>query len=117
MKTRFPVVLVLVAALPLGAVRANDSSGHAHGHDVASAGAAATAEPTTEGEIRKVDPSAQKITVKHGPIENLGMPGMTMVFRVQDPHFLTIVKPGDHVKMRVERIDGALTIVALQPIS
>jgi len=117
MKTRFSVVLALVAVLPLGAVRANDSSGHAHGHEVASPVATATAEPTTEGEIRKVDPSAQKITVKHGPIENLGMSGMTMVFRVKDPHFLTLVKPGDHIKMRVERIDGALTIVALQPIS
>ena len=43
-----------------------------------------------------------------------GMSPMTMVFRVKDPAFLAQVKPGDQIKMRVERIDGALTIVALQ---
>ena len=72
--------------------------------------------PQTEGEIRKVDAAAQKLTVKHGRIENLGMSPMTMVFRVKDPAFLTQVKPGDQVKMTVERIDGALTIVALQRV-
>jgi Cu/Ag efflux protein CusF len=44
------------------------------------------------------------------------MSPMTMVFRVKDPAFLTLVKPGDKVKMTVERIDGALTIVALQRV-
>ena len=37
--------------------------------------------PYTEGEVRKVDKAAGKITVKHGPIANLDMPGMTMVLR------------------------------------
>ena len=72
--------------------------------------------PQTDGEIRKVDAAAQKLTVKHGRIENLGMSPMTMVFRVKDPAFLTLVKPGDKVKMTVERVDGALTIVALQRV-
>ena len=72
--------------------------------------------PETEGEVRKVDAAAQKLTVKHGRIENLGMSPMTMVFRVKDPAFLTQVKPGDKIKMTVERIDGALTIVALQRV-
>jgi Cu/Ag efflux protein CusF len=44
------------------------------------------------------------------------MSPMTMVFRVKDPAFLTQVKPGDKIKMTVERIDGALTIVALQRV-
>jgi Cu/Ag efflux protein CusF len=78
--------------------------------------AAGVVVPKTEGEIRKVDVAAQKLTVKHGRIENLGMSPMTMVFRVKGPAFLTQVKPGDKVKMTVERIDGALTIVALQGV-
>jgi Cu/Ag efflux protein CusF len=88
-----------------------------HGQDHAAAQAAApsdVATPQTDGEILKVDAAAQKLTVKHGRIENLGMSPMTMVFRVKDPAFLTLVKPGDKVKMTVERVDGALTIVALQ---
>lgn len=41
---------------------------------------------------------------------------MTMVFRVKDPTFPSTVKPGDKVKMTVERVDGALTILALQRV-
>ena len=88
-----------------------------HQHDAATAHATESPEhaaPLTDGEIRKVDTAAQKLTVKHGPIENLGMSSMTMVFRVADPSFLTAVKPGDKVKMTVERVDGVLTVVALQ---
>ncbi len=90
-----------------------------HQHDATAEHAAEApghAAPLTEGEIRKVDSAAQKLTVKHGPIENLGMSPMTMVFRVADPAFLTAVKPGDKVKMTVESVDGALTIVALQRV-
>ena len=95
-----------------------DATGQ-HAHDHATAAAAAPADvavPQTEGEVRKIDVAAQKLTVKHGRIENLGMSTMTMVFRVKDPAFLTLVKPGDKVKMTVERVDGALTIVALQRV-
>jgi Cu/Ag efflux protein CusF len=112
---------ILVLALGTGAAAADpmmDMMGQ-HAHDHAAAPATTPAEvaaPQTEGEIRKVDTAAQKLTVKHGRIENLGMSPMTMVFRVKDPAFLTLVKPGDKVKMTVERVDGALTIVALQRV-
>jgi Cu/Ag efflux protein CusF len=112
---------ILVLALGTGAAMAQQTtdttSQHAHDHTAAPAAAStAVATPQTEGEIRKVDTATQKLTVKHGPIENLGMSPMTMVFRVKDPAFLTAVKPGDKVRMTVERIDGALTIVALQRV-
>jgi len=88
---------------------------HAHDHAAASAAAPPdVATPQTEGVIRKVDAAAQQLTVKHGRIDNLDMSPMTMVFRVKDPAFLTMVKWGDKVKMTVERVDGVLTIVALQ---
>ena len=38
----------------------------------------------TDGEIRKVDMDNKKLTIKHGNIKNLDMPGMTMVFQVKD---------------------------------
>ena len=107
--------LVMVAVGAASAAYAQSISSDKHSHDQGSPQAAAAAAPQTDGEIRKVDVAAQKITVKHGPIENLGMSAMTMVFRVRDPSFLSQVKPGDKVKMRVESIDGALTIVDLQP--
>jgi Cu/Ag efflux protein CusF len=112
---------ILVLALATGTAVAGQATDpttqHAHDHATApTAASAAVTAPQTEGEIRKVDVAAQKLTVKHGRIENLGMSPMTMVFRVKDPAFLAQVKSGDQIKMRVERIDGALTIVALQRV-
>jgi Cu/Ag efflux protein CusF len=112
------VFVLALGSATAAAQQATDTTGqHVHDHAAAQAAApSAVATPQTEGEIRKVDTAAQKLTVKHGRIENLGMSPMTMVFRVKDPAFLTLVKPGDKVKMTVERVDGALTIVALQRV-
>lgn len=68
----------------------------------------------TDGEIRKVDKDAKKITIKHGPIQNLDMPPMTMVFQVKDPALLEQVKAGDKVKFQVENVSGAFTITKLE---
>ena len=42
----------------------------------------------TDGVIRKIDRNNSKITIKHGEIRNLDMPGMTMVFQVKHPELL-----------------------------
>jgi len=75
----------------------------------------ASAAPATDGEVRKVDKEQGKVTLKHGPIANLDMPGMTMVFKVADPKMLEILKEGDKVKFSVERVNGAMTVTAIQP--
>lgn len=77
------------------------------------AAATATA-PMSEGEIKKVDTAAGKLTIKHGPLENLGMEPMTMVFRVKDPAMLTKVQAGNKVRFIAEKINGALTVTALE---
>ena len=68
----------------------------------------------TDGEIRKVDKSAGKITVKHGEIKNLDMPPMTMVFGVKDAAMLDKVKQGDKVRFRAANEDGKFTITEIQ---
>lgn len=68
----------------------------------------------TSGEIKKVDTAQGKLTIKHGDIKNLGMPGMTMMFKVKDPAMLNAVKTGDTVQFVVERKDGALVITELK---
>ena len=68
-----------------------------------------------DGEVTKVDPSADKITLKHGPIRKLGMDqGMTMVFAVRDPAMLKTVKAGDKVKFEADRVNGQLTVTRIQ---
>jgi len=69
----------------------------------------------SDGEVRKVDKAAGKITLKHGEIKNLDMPPMSMVFRVKDPAWLDKFQPGDKVKFQVEKIGDAYTVTAIEP--
>lgn len=69
----------------------------------------------SDGEIRKVDKDAQKITIKHGPLANLDMPAMTMVFQVKDPALLDKVKAGDKVRFQAEKIGGGFAVTRIEP--
>jgi Cu(I)/Ag(I) efflux system periplasmic protein CusF len=66
-----------------------------------------------KGEVIKIDKSAGKITLKHGPIKNLDMDSMTMVFRVADPTMLDKVKAGDKVEFDADRVNGAITVTKI----
>lgn len=77
--------------------------------------AAVWAAPMTDGEVKKVDKDASKITIKHGEIKNLEMPPMTMVFRVTDPKMLDQVKAGDKVQFVVEKVGGQFTVTQIEP--
>ena len=83
-------------------------------HHPAAASAAATPTATTEGEVRRVDKAQGKLTLRHGPIGNLDMPSMTMVFKVADPKMLDSVKEGDKVKFSADRVDGFLTVTTIE---
>jgi Cu(I)/Ag(I) efflux system periplasmic protein CusF len=71
--------------------------------------------PMVNGQVTKIDESAGKITLKHGPIKKLDMnEGMTMVFRVQDPAMLKQVKAGDKVKFDADKINGQFTVTKIE---
>ncbi|MDF2998980.1 MAG: hypothetical protein K0R27_4617 [Xanthobacteraceae bacterium] len=67
-----------------------------------------------DGQVTKIDAAQGKITLKHGPIKNLDMDGMTMVFAIGDPAMLTTVKVGDKVKFEADRVNGRLTVTKIQ---
>ena len=68
-----------------------------------------------DGQVTKIDESAGKITIKHGPLKKLDMEGgMTMVFKAQDPAMLKQVKVGDKVKFEADRVDGQITVTKIQ---
>ena len=81
-----------------------------------SAAPAVAQEAMVNGEVKKIDQSAGKITLKHGPIKKLDMDDdeMTMVFRVQDPAMFKGVKVGDRVKFEADRVNGQITVTKLQ---
>jgi Cu/Ag efflux protein CusF len=67
-----------------------------------------------DGEIRKIDRDNKKMTIKHGDIKSLDMPGMTMVFQIRDMALLEAFKAGDKVKFAAEKLDGAFVVTGMQ---
>ena len=104
-------MFALLLSTPLAAQTNTDHASH---HPDPQATATATA--LTDGEVRKIDKSASKLTIKHGPLTNLDMPPMTMVFRVKDPTLLDKIKEGDKIKFSADRVDGALTVTEVQVV-
>lgn len=100
MKKWIPLLATLALVTPL------------HAQPVAPSAAQASA--MSEGVVRKIDAANARITLRHGPLANLDMPPMTMVFRVQPPELLNGVKVGDTVKFRAETVKGAITVTAIQ---
>ncbi|MGF9760109.1 copper-binding protein [Microvirga sp. 0TCS3.31] len=66
------------------------------------------------GTVEKVDAAQGKVTIDHGPIPNLNMDAMTMVFRAQDPTILKAVKAGDRVRFQADRVNGQISVVRIQ---
>jgi len=107
------IVAALAAGL-LAAPLAYANEAH-HQADAAAAQGSTHSGAISDGEVRRVDKDAKKITLRHGPLQNLDMPAMTMVFQVKDPAMLEQVKAGDKVKFRAEKIGAAYVIVNLEP--
>lgn len=75
----------------------------------------ALAQSLTNGLVTKIDASAGKITIKHGPMKKFDMDeGMTMVYRAQDSAMLQAVKAGDKVKFDAENINGQFVVTKIQ---
>jgi uncharacterized cupredoxin-like copper-binding protein len=78
-------------------------------------GDAALNDPTlSAGEVRKVDKEGRKLTIKHGPLANLDMPAMTMVFQVKDEAMLDRFQPGDKVRFQAKKVDGKFTVTRIE---
>jgi Cu(I)/Ag(I) efflux system protein CusF len=102
---------LLLVSLAIAASAPFAISTHAQATDRSMGGMPAS---MTEGEVRKIDKDARKITLKHGDIKNLDMPGMTMVFQVKDAALLDKVKAGDKVMFSAEKADGAIVVTGIE---
>lgn len=100
----------LIAALTMPAFAQQKQEDHSAHHPAAAASAA----DMVEGEIRKVDKDARKLTIKHGEIKNLDMPPMTMVFQVKDASVLDKIKVGDKVRFVVQKSDTGFVVTDIQ---
>lgn len=117
---RLEVPALLAAALvpaALLAFPAHAQHSHMHGMHGNAPGHEAMPVRATEGVVQKVDREAGKITLRHGEIPSMGMPAMTMVFKVKEPVLLEKVKAGDSVRFTAMNDAGAMVLTAIDPVN
>ena len=115
--------IVFAAALAVPAIAADTHNSHGAmpgmGMSASNHGAmpmAAADSQMVDGTVKKVDKSAGKVTLAHGPLANLGMNmNMTMVFRVKDVAWLDQMKEGDKIRFVADKVGGAFTVIAFEP--
>lgn len=66
-----------------------------------------------EGEVRRINEAEGKVTLRHGPLPNLDMPGMTMVFTARDPTILKGIKVGEKVNFVAENTNGVFYVIEI----
>ena len=111
-------ILITVSILGAGLAfqaSAVDSQDHSHAA-IAAKPAAAASVPLTDGEVRKVDKAAGKVTIKHGPMPKFDMPAMTMAYRVKDKAMLDNLQPGDKIKFDADGVGGEFTVLRLERV-
>ncbi|WP_416047249.1 copper-binding protein [Cupriavidus basilensis] len=110
MKRTLITIASVCATLSLPAHAADDMAGM----NMKPSASMAAPKPV-EAEVRKVDMANGKVTLKHGPIENLGMSAMTMSFPVKDKASLSKLKEGDKVNATFDTVNGAATVIRIEP--
>lgn len=107
--------LIALAAIPLAATAAGEHDGHGALTPAMKMQSQAPAR-LVDGLVKKVDKTAGKVTLAHGPLTNLGMDmAMTMAFRVKDAAWLDQMKVGDKIRFMAEDVNGVLTLVRFEP--
>jgi Cu(I)/Ag(I) efflux system periplasmic protein CusF len=106
---------LLTALIGLGAIAqtANVSTGA----PTASVATSVAVKDMVEAEVRKVDKDAKKVTLKHGPIKNLDMPGMTMVFQVRDTALFDKLVVGEKIMFTAEQLQGAFVMTGAEKVA
>ena len=116
MNKHLRTVLLFAAAIAMAASAIAQTNDKIAPSQTQGTSAATDTAAMTDGEVRKVDKKAGKVTIKHGPLTNLGMPGMTMAFRVKDPAMIEQVKKGDKIKFVADKIGGTFTVTKLENV-
>ena len=104
------LALILAGTVELTAPQRAEATSHTMGSGMQ------TMTDMADGEVRKVDKDAKKITLRHGELKQLDMPPMTMVFQVKDPALLDKVKAGDKVKFRAQNSGGTMIVTDIEVI-
>jgi Cu/Ag efflux protein CusF len=107
------IAAVLVSTLLTGPALSQQKADDHSAHPSASPATASSAD-MADGEVRRINRDSGKLTLRHGEIKHLDMPGMTMVFQVKEPALLDKVKVGDKVKFLAEKAAAGYVVTAIE---
>ncbi len=107
------ITLALLSALAFSSALAQTAPAPA---PAATSAAQANTKDMAEAEVRKIDKEAKKVTLKHGPIKNLDMPPMTMVFQVRDASLFDKMAAGDKIMFTAEQMQGAYVVTGVEKV-
>jgi len=111
MKSAALLMAAALLALPVAAQTANPHAGHGtHAH-----GATKGGKVLYEGQVKRLNPDAKRVTLAHGPLQEFDMPAMTMAFGVKDVKQLAALKEGDKVRFAVEAEGDNYVITRIEP--
>lgn len=116
MSIRFLFVAAVLSS-SMTAMAQTSTNEHAGHHPTSEASPSPALEARSEGEVRRVDKVQGKVTLRHGRIENLDMPAMTMVFTASDPALLENLNPGDKVRFSAEKRNGVFTVTGIEMVN
>ena len=108
--------ILLAVSIRGAALAFQASADDSHTHHAMHAAAAAASPALTDGEVRKVDQAAGRLTIKHGPMPKFDMPAMTMVYRVKDKAMLERLKTGDRIRFDVDGAGSEFTVLRLEQV-
>jgi Cu/Ag efflux protein CusF len=109
--------LVTVSIIGAGlAFQAGAADSHSHHSGSAAKPAATAGAAWTDGEVRKVDAAAGKVTIKHGAMPKFDMPPMTMVYKVKDKALLDQLKAGDKIRFDGDSVGGEFTVSRMEKV-
>lgn len=110
-------ITVLAATFSAPGMAAGEHDGHGAMPGMKMQSQAPAEAKMVEGLVKKIDKSAGKVTLAHGPLTNLGMDAaMTMAFRVKDAAWLDQMKEGGKILFLADNVNGALTVVKFEPV-
>lgn len=107
-------IALAVAATPTAFAAGSMDGMDMKGMDMKPSAESKQAARPVAAEIKTIDAQAGKVTLKHGPIENLGMPAMTMAFPVKDRASLKDFKEGDSVSVTFDKVGNQPTVLDMQ---
>lgn len=108
---KIPVAAALLALATILPAASQAAPGSAPG----AAPVASANQPLVDGLVKRVNRDGASVSLAHGPIPNINMPAMTMLFKLKDPSWIAQLKEGQRIRFSAVLANGELLVTRIEP--